>query len=76
MARHYAGVLGLVAFVTVVVRGIAGGDGVQGTVQTAVISMIAFAVIGAIAGAIAEGIVRDAIQAKLLAEVENREVKK
>jgi hypothetical protein len=75
VARQYAGILGLVAFVTVVVRGIAGGDGAHGTILTAVLSMFAFAAIGSIAGTIAEGIVRDAITAKMLAEVEGRETK-
>jgi hypothetical protein len=72
VARQYAGILGLLAFVTVVVRGIAGGSGPQATMMTAILSMFAFAAIGCIAGTIAEGVVRDAIQAKMLAEVESR----
>jgi len=62
MGRAYAGILGPVAFVTVIVRAaIHGGDASQ-AVAAALVALGVFALLGLILGTIAERVIREAIE--------------
>ena len=69
MGRSYAGVLGPLAFATVLVRGMARDGGIQGTIWQAVIGLFAFAIVGAVLGQLAGWIVDDSVRARLAAEM-------
>jgi hypothetical protein len=68
MGRIYAGVLGLLAFTTFVVRGLMHSGG-PGLMLSAAAMLMAFAFIGWLIGTIAETTVRDSVEATFDAEV-------
>ena len=68
MARSYAGILGLIAFVTVTFRSVIYGAGAEGTVVTAGVAMVVFAILGWIAGRIAEATVNESVRIEIQAE--------
>ncbi len=61
MGREFAGVLGMLAFSTVVARSFLVGAGFDGTVKLALMMMFVFAAVGYIAGSIAEQTVRESV---------------
>jgi hypothetical protein len=65
MARRYAGILALIAFLTVLVRAAATGQSVLAAVKLACASLFAFALIGAAAGWIASRLVDEAVHSRL-----------
>ena len=69
MGRSYAGVLGPIAFATLVFRGLLAGAGAEGTLLAATAGMVAFSAIGYIAGRVAEAVIRDSVQARVAAEI-------
>jgi hypothetical protein len=69
MGPRYAGILGLVAFCVVVVRGIGHGASASGTMPLAAAGLFVFAVIGYVLGRIAEQTVESALQAHFAAEM-------
>ena len=69
MGRSYAGVLGPIAFAILAFRGLIAGAGAEGTLLAATAGMVAFSAFGYIAGRLAEAITRDAVQARVAAEV-------
>ena len=69
MAKIYAGILGSLAFLTVVARGLANGGGVESVLYTAWCSLLAFAVAGGAIGWLAEGVVRDSVNGQIEAEI-------
>lgn len=73
MGRTYAGVLGLVAFVTVLARSLIDGSSAAGTVHLATICLFAFAGIGYVAGQIADMVVRDAVRARFEEDMRSRQ---
>ncbi len=75
MARTYAGILGSLAFLTVLARGLANGGGVESVVYTAWCSLLAFALAGGVIGWLAEGVVRDSINGQIEAEIAAQGVK-
>ena len=62
MGRVYAGILGLLAFTTIVFRGVVRGGGLEATVTTACVGLFAFAAVGYILGQIAGAAVDDAVR--------------
>src|SRR6476646_10360462 len=69
VGRSYAGVLGPIAFATLAFRGLLAGAGAEGTLLAATAGMVAFSAIGYIAGRVAEAVIRDAVQARVAAEI-------
>lgn len=61
MARLYAGLLGLLAFLTTLVRGMLHGGEPQAVLWSAWCHLLAFALLGALAGWTARWIVEDAM---------------
>ena len=71
MARIYAGILGLLAFATVVARGLAyGGPGGE-LIWSAVLGMFGFAAVGYAIGRTAQWIVDDSVRGRLAAEMQS-----
>ena len=68
MGRSYAGVLGLVAFLTVAARGLVHVEGTESTLLTATLSMAAFAAVGAAVGQLAAWLVLDSVRSRVAAE--------
>jgi hypothetical protein len=69
MGRAYAGILGPLAFLTVLVRCLLRSVAVETTVWQAVAAMFLFAAIGGVMGQIAGWIVDDSVRAQLAAEI-------
>ncbi len=76
MARAYAGVLGSLAVAVTFARGALLGAGFEGTVQTAVLAMLALAGVGLIVGQLAEATVDESIRHKLQAQIEAFEARR
>lgn len=73
MGRTYAGILGLLAMLVVVVRGMKNAAGVEGTLWTACINLAVFSLAGFILGSIAESTVKESVRKEMesrLAEAE------
>ena len=68
MGPRYAGMLGTLAFVVVVLRGAFHGDGLDGTVRIAILALCVFAMIGYGIGLIAESTVRHSIRTRFAKE--------
>lgn len=75
MARIYAGILGLLAMLVSLVRGLALGGGSDEMLWDAWLSLIVFALIGAVIGWLGERIVRDSVSSRILAEIEGKQNK-
>ena len=70
MARQYAGILGLLALVVSLLRGILAGGASEQALWTAWLGLLAFAALGAAIGWLAERIVREAVSGRILSELE------
>ncbi len=75
MARQYAAILGLLALVVSLLRGLLAGGVSEATLWTAWLSLLAFTAIGAAIGWLAERIVRDAVSGKILSELQDQKPK-
>jgi hypothetical protein len=75
VGRSYGGVLGLLAFLTVVARGWVRGGGAEPTLFAAFLGLLAFMPLGCIVGWLAERTVEESIRSKLAAELAAREAK-
>lgn len=76
MGRTYAGILGPLALIVTIIRGFRYAAGVESTLLTATLYLLAFAAIGHVLGSLAEWIVDDSVRSKVAAEVaamENQE---
>lgn len=73
MGRHFAGILGLLAFLVVLVRGWVRGAGVEGTVEQAMWLLFGFGFLGYLAGSVAERVVAESVRSRLEAEMKARE---
>jgi hypothetical protein len=69
VARIYAGVLGLLAFLTCLARGAFQGGRPGSILQTACLALLGFALLGQVIGAWAAWIVEDAVRGRLAAEL-------
>lgn len=73
MARTYAGVLGSLAFLVSLARGLLHGGSTELAVGVACGHLLVFAVIGCVLGRMAQGIVDDAVCGRLAAELAAQE---
>ena len=69
MAQIYAGILGLLAFVTCLTRGVVRGYEIDETLGTATFSLLIFAVIGYVVGRTAAWIVDDSVRGSVAAQL-------
>lgn len=72
MARQYAGILGLLALVVSLMRGILAGGASEATLWTAWLGLLAFTVLGAVIGWLAERIVRESVSSQILSELPDK----
>ena len=70
MGRTYAGILGPVAFLTVLARSLVRGSDVAATFQVACVCLFAFAAIGWVVGELARQTVDESVRATFAAEIE------
>ena len=75
MARSYGGTLGLIAFLTVIIRGWMHGGATEPTLLAAWLSLLVAFPLGCVLGRLADGIVLESIRSKLAAEIAAREAK-
>jgi hypothetical protein len=69
MGRAYAGVMGPLAFVTVLLRCLLRSVAVETTIWQAVAALFAFAAIGGVIGQLAGWIIDDSVRQRLAAEI-------
>jgi hypothetical protein len=69
VARTYAGILGPLAFVISLLRGMLAGGGTDSVLWAAWCSLLAFAAIGCVIGWLAERTVADAINGRIATEL-------
>jgi len=62
MGRKYAGILGPLAFATVLFRGLILVDGVEPTLKLAMICLFAFAAVGFVIGCVAEATILESVK--------------
>ena len=65
MAHRYAGILGLLAFLTSLIRGVAHGGGADSVLLVAWMSLLVFAAVGWVVGWVAQKTVEDSVRARL-----------
>ena len=70
MGPSYAGILGTLANVIVILRGVLQGYAVEGTIKLSILLLFVFAAIGYVIGKIAESTIEDSIQVQLQRELE------
>lgn len=70
MGRNYGGILGLVAFATMIGRGMVALSSIDSVVQIATVAMFIFAALGWIVGNIAARIVDESVRHKVNAELD------
>jgi hypothetical protein len=64
VARRYAGILGSLAFLTTLIRGMLHGGDPETVLWSAWCALLAFALVGGIAGRLAAWIVEDAVRSR------------
>jgi hypothetical protein len=69
VARTYAGILGPLAFLIALARGILAGGGTDSVLWTAWSCLVAYAAIGAVTGWLAERTVEDSVNGRIAAEL-------
>ena len=72
MGRMYAGILGPLAFTTILARSVIGTSSVESTMMLATVCLFLFAGIGYVAGQVADSIVLEAVKAKFDKELQAR----
>ena len=72
MARQYAAILGLLAMMVSLSRGILAGSTGEATLWTAWLGLLAFTAIGAVIGGVAEWVVRDTVSSRILSELQEK----
>lgn len=69
MGRIYAGILGSLAMAVVLGRGVMDSAGVEGTLSTAIIALVIFAVVGSVLGQIAQSTVDESVRQQIEMEL-------
>jgi hypothetical protein len=75
VARQYAAILGLLALVVSLMRGLAAGSTGEATLWMAWLALLAFTAIGAAIGWLAERIIRDSVSSQILSELQDQKTK-
>lgn len=70
MGPSYAGILGSLAYVIVILRGVLQGYAVEGTIRLSILMLFVFAAVGYVIGKIAESTVKESIRVQLQRELE------
>jgi hypothetical protein len=65
MGRTYAGILGTLAMVVVICRGLKDSAGVEGTLTLAIAALAIYAIVGSIVGQIAQATVDESVRLKI-----------
>ena len=73
MARIYAGILGPLAFLASLARGMMHGGGTETVIRTAWYCLLAFAAAGYVVGRLAEWTIEDSLSSRLAAELAARQ---
>lgn len=73
MGRKYAGILGSLAFVLIVARGLVAGRLEPGLLGPAIGAMFVMAGVGWLAGTLAESLVSDAVRARFAAALQEQQ---
>jgi hypothetical protein len=73
MGRSYAGILGVVAFTTLVIRAAIAGSSPDSSLLAATLMLFAFAAAGGVLGTIAESTVEQSVRARFEAELKQAE---
>jgi hypothetical protein len=68
VGRAYGGILGLLAFSTLLLRGICSAGGSESVLLQAWLGLVLFAALGLLAGSIAAWLIRRSVQDQLTAE--------
>jgi hypothetical protein len=69
MAHTYAGILGLLAMLVVIARGIKNGAGVEGTLFEAFVGLAAFTLVGFVLGKLADHAIQDSVTQQMEREL-------
>ena len=72
MARIYCGILGLLSFLTTLVRGWIHGGDTESILRTAWLNLLLFGIIGLVIGWIAGRIVEESVNARLAGELSEK----
>ena len=72
MGSSYAGILGPIAFVSMLTRGVIGGSSADSVLLSSAVSLIAFASIGYIIGRLAEQVVLESVKQRIDREIHGR----
>ena len=72
MGRTYAGILGPLAFTTVLLRGLSLAAGVEPTLKLAMLCLFGFAIVGFVVGNIAEATIVESVRTKFETELQAR----
>lgn len=70
MGRTYAGILGPLAMVVIICRGIKDSAGLEGTLTVAIVALAIYAIVGSIVGQIAEATVDESVRLKIERQLE------
>jgi hypothetical protein len=65
MGRTYAGILGPLAMVVIICRGLKDSAGLEGTLTLAIVALAIYAVVGSIVGQIAQATVDESVRLKI-----------
>ncbi len=76
MARDYAGILGPLAFATLLIRGVLHDGSAEATLKIAALGLLGFTLLGLVAGKIAAVTVRDAVAARVNAQLNEADHKR
>ncbi|MBN1854974.1 MAG: hypothetical protein JW829_19725 [Pirellulales bacterium] len=75
MGQTYAAIMGLLAMLVVVVRGIKNGAGIDGTLWAAWIGLVVFTMTGFVLGSIAESTVNESVRKEMESRLAEAELK-
>jgi membrane protein implicated in regulation of membrane protease activity len=70
VARQYAGILGLLALMVSLMRGIIAGGASEATLWAAWLSLLAFTITGAVIGWLAERTIRESVSSRILSDLQ------
>jgi hypothetical protein len=73
MGRAYAGILGPLAFVAVLMRGFRHNGAAESILLSAWLGLVAMALLGLVAGRLADWIVEESVRSRMVAELAARE---
>jgi hypothetical protein len=65
MGRIYAGILGPLAMMMIIFRGIKDSAGIEGTLTMAILALAAYAILGAVLGRIAQATIDESVRWKI-----------